>query len=121
MTTSPENWPTYRYRADLVRIIDGDTIRVRCDLGMYITRTVNLRIADIDAPEIYGRDSDLVRGRASAEALEQVIIGRTLYIATNKDKKSFDRYVCDLYVEGDDGAWIDVAAWMVEHGWAVRV
>lgn len=117
---SPQDWPTYHYRAKLARVTDGDTIRVLVDMGMYVQRQVSIRIADIDTPEVYGRDAS-PEGTLAAEALESLIEGRTLYIATKKDKKSFDRYVATVYMEDDDGAWINVADRMVDMGWAVRV
>ena len=114
----PAEFPQYRYRARLVRIIDADTIRVSVDLGMRISREVNLRIADIDAPEVYGRDASEA-GRTATEALREMLGDRPLYVATRKDTTSFDRYVAALYIDAGDGTLRDIGAALVEGGHAV--
>jgi len=42
----------WSYPATVVRIIDGDSYRVECDLGFRIAHTVTVRIARIDCPAI---------------------------------------------------------------------
>ena len=44
----------YEYPAQLVEVIDGDTVDVTVDLGFHIHRTVRLRLAGVDTDEIYG-------------------------------------------------------------------
>lgn len=44
----------YEYPAQLVEVIDGDTVDVTVDLGFHIHRTVRLRLAGVDTAEIYG-------------------------------------------------------------------
>ncbi|NQZ09022.1 MAG: thermonuclease family protein [Algicola sp.] len=44
------SWLT-TYQADLVKVIDGDTIKVRLMIYPKLYKEVNLRIADIDTPE----------------------------------------------------------------------
>ncbi len=41
------------YKAEVLRIIDGDTIEVRIDLGFGIKYKNTLRLLDFDAPETY--------------------------------------------------------------------
>lgn len=38
--------------ATVLRVVDGDTIHMRLDLGWHVTYTVNCRIAGINAPEL---------------------------------------------------------------------
>jgi endonuclease YncB( thermonuclease family) len=40
--------------ADLIRVIDGDTIEVRAHLWLGLELTTRVRLADIDAPELDG-------------------------------------------------------------------
>ena len=47
MTPSPD----YTYRAELLRVIDGDTIEVRIDLGFSCWHVCTLRLDGVDAPE----------------------------------------------------------------------
>jgi micrococcal nuclease len=41
----------WTYPAVVVRVVDGDTVRLNLDLGLHIWRTDNCRIAGINAPE----------------------------------------------------------------------
>ena len=89
----------YEYRAELVRVIDGDTIVVNMDLGLDVwVHDVHLRLRNIDAPEVRTRDAEeKERGLASKQYLENVLAGhRHLVVATYKDKTSFNRYVADV-------------------------
>src|SRR4026209_2748153 len=40
--------------ADLIRVIDGDTIEVRAHLWLGLELTTRVRLSDIDAPELDG-------------------------------------------------------------------
>jgi len=40
------------YPAELVRIIDGDTVQLRIDLGFFTWRLERFRLAGLDCPEI---------------------------------------------------------------------
>ncbi len=115
----PEPWPLYHYRGRIERVLDADTLRITLDLGLRVYRSINLRIADINAPEVYGaRASE--EGRTARDALAMYLGERTLYIETRKDALSFDRYVGDVWVE-EDGALVNVADWLVRNNYAVRV
>ncbi len=109
----------YHYKTkNLIRVRDGDTIVVALDLGLRTFREVTIRVADINAPEVYGANKS-PEGTLAKEALEKLIEGRTLYLETQKDRKSFDRYVGHIWFKDDDGTEINVSSWMVEHGFAV--
>ena len=43
---------TRKFKARLVRVIDGDSIELEVSLGFYITHTVKFRLAGIDTPEL---------------------------------------------------------------------
>ena len=62
--------PAYRYRAKLVRVVDGDTIDLDIDLGFYIRITERVRLEGVNTPEIFRvkKESDeYKRGIAAAE------------------------------------------------------
>jgi micrococcal nuclease len=62
--------PTYRYRAEVGRVIDGDTIDAVIDLGFYIRITERLRLEGLDTPGIHGvqRTSEEYRKGIEAKA-----------------------------------------------------
>jgi micrococcal nuclease len=56
--------PQYVYRAALVRVIDGDTLAARLDLGCHVAITRPIRLLGIDTPEVVGATGS--QGRAAA-------------------------------------------------------
>lgn len=65
---------TWSYPATLLRVVDGDTVRLDLDLGLRIHRLENCRLFGIDAPELSvpgGPESrDWLVGRLAGKALE---------------------------------------------------
>ena len=126
-------WPRYCYRADLVRVIDGDTLVVRLDLGVDVTRTIRVRIRNINAPERprsldpflrYPEDPGDNAMWALIELLGPAFRTNEVYVRTHKlksgaDDKSLDRYVADIYTVNAAGELVDVGAAMIAAGFAV--
>ena len=104
----------YQYRAQIVRVVDGDTVRADIDLGFNTwRRNEPLRLYGIDAPEPKGETR--TEGKASTKALVSRVEGKELTICTIKDKTGkFGRYLVRLYI-GDE----DINAWMIKMGYAV--
>jgi micrococcal nuclease len=48
----------YRYKAQMIKIIDGDTVDVKADLGFNITRSMRLRLKGVDTNEIFGVEKE---------------------------------------------------------------
>ncbi len=75
----------YKYKAVVVRVVDGDTVRADIDLGFNTwRRNEPLRLYGIDAPEPKGETSDA--GKAATAALASRIEGKELVICTIKDR-----------------------------------
>jgi len=62
--------PSYRYRAELDRVVDGDTLDVVIDLGFYIKIKERIRLEGVNTPEIYGVPQDSEEYRRGMEAKE---------------------------------------------------
>lgn len=90
------------------RVIDGDTL----DLG-----EGRVRLVGIDAPEIDQTCHDGIAfygcGREARERLRQLISGREVTCATRR-KDRYGRFLATCHAGG-----VDIAARMVEGGWAV--
>ncbi len=113
------SWPLWHYTAQLIRVIDGDTIRASISVGLRTYRTTNLRIAGINAPEVFrGDDDERERGAAAKAALEAILGDSPLYIETERDTTSFDRYIGHVWVPGNDGTLFNVAEAMIDSGHA---
>ena len=64
----------YKYKAKLVRIIDGDTIDAMIDLGFDTWVMKRVRLYGIDAPESRTKNLDeKVQGKAAAKRLGELI------------------------------------------------
>lgn len=103
----------YEYRAVVTSVHDGDTVTVDIDLGFGIrVLQEKIRLTGIDAPEL-----DCDGGKASRTALISKVLGNTLLIRTEKDRKEkWGRYLGTLILDGG----INVNDWLVECGYAVR-
>lgn len=44
----------YTYAAEVIHVVDGDTVDVTIDLGFFVTTTQRVRLAGINTPEIRG-------------------------------------------------------------------
>lgn len=84
------------YRAALVRILDGDSFVAMVDLGMSVHTTQHLRLLDVWAPE-----RNQPGGTDATNELAAWLGAREgkwpLLIRTEKDKRSFARYIADVF------------------------
>ncbi|CAB4195564.1 COG1525 Micrococcal nuclease (thermonuclease) homologs [uncultured Caudovirales phage] len=79
----------YTYRATVLRVVDGDTIDVRLDLGFHIFRECRVRLLGINAPE--KRGDTMVAAVASQARLQALLLGASqVYLRTELD--SSDKY-----------------------------
>lgn len=104
----------YHYRAELISVTDGDTVKVRVDLGMRLYRDVALRIDKINTPEIRGEERE--QGLISKSAAIDWLTGRRLVIRTEKDPGSYDRYTAEVF-DGDTEE--SFTSFMLDRGYAV--
>lgn len=107
------------YRAVVSEITDGDTIICMIDFGWNEYRFAPIRFRGIDAPEVFGAKSSEA-GYAARAVLEALIPpGTPVILFTEKDRKSFGRYVADVWTLNEKGDAYDVGTEMVTTGHAV--
>ncbi len=78
--------------ATLVKVVDGDTIKVRLDSG-----PITLRLHGIDAPE-----RKQAFGAAATKALRTLVEGEPLKIEPVEQSDGYGRMVAKVFVRGDD-------------------
>ena len=61
----------YTYKAQVARVIDGDTVVLEIDLGFKIFHVMSCRLAGINAPEFHAKDEAT---RASAIASKEYLM-----------------------------------------------
>jgi micrococcal nuclease len=102
----------YEYMvSEVVKIVDGDTIDVKVDLGFHVNLEMRLRLYGIDTWEVRGVEREM--GLAAKAALESLVLnGKTVWIKTIKDRQGkYGRYLAVLFI--DD---VNVNEWLVENG-----
>jgi micrococcal nuclease len=109
----------YEYNAQLVRVVDGDTVDISVDMGFHISQQIRVRLNGINAPE-----TSTPAGKGAKDFLEGLLpVGTSLRCNTFKDKtEKYGRYLADLTVQGNTGdlATKSVNQTMVDAGQAIR-
>lgn len=110
----------YEYSAEVVKHVDGDTIRLRVDVGFNMTFQDNFRLFGIDTPELRAKDPD-EKKRAQLAKLrlaELCPIGSFVRVRTHKADK-YGRWLAEIYVNGEDpGFFLSVNEKLVDEGHA---
>ena len=103
--------PAYRYMAEASRIIDGDSLHARIDLGFRVTVTLPLRVRGINSPELNTPEGQAAKQWAIGELLDKPLV-----VVSHKDRQSFARWIADVWTP--DGSY---AQRIVAAGHAVAV
>ncbi len=86
----------YTYRAQVVRIVDGDTFHALIDLGFGTTLAQRVRLRRVDAPEILTAE-----GKEARNLLEKILArdkGRVILQSRELDQHG--RPIADVWVLG---------------------
>ena len=101
--------------AEVLHVIDGDTLALRVHIWIGQTIDMNVRIAGIDAPELHGKcGSERERAEAARVFLAQMIGGQRLQL---KDVRN-DKYGGRVIAEVRDMKGEDIGEVLLSHGLA---
>jgi len=116
----------YIRRARLGKVTDGDTVRMVVDLGYRNFTETAIRLVDVNAPEIFrGTAEEKKKGQESKAFVwtwfsqhdrYAIDIDWPYLIKSQKDKKSFDRWLGTIYAGNGDILNEDI----VKHGFGVK-
>jgi len=84
----------HTYKAALEKVVDGDTIHAKLDLGFGIKHHEILRLAQINAPEI-----DSKEGKKSAVELKKILKNVPFLIVKTNKTDIYGRYVADVFFD----------------------
>ena len=93
----------YIYKAELIRVVDGDTVDLIVDLGFDTSRRERFRLYGIDAPEMRTKE-----GKAAKAWLEdairppEAIYVQTIQLETKAKRDKYGRFLAVLYREFAD-------------------
>jgi micrococcal nuclease len=118
--TDPQTRPTfndrYVYAARCVQVIDGDTLDLDIDLGMYFRVTKRVRLKGIDTPELRGPMRELAK--KAHDLVKFYTENVQLLIRTELDKDDkYGRLLVDIWV---DNLNVSLSDHLVECGMARR-
>ncbi|MCE9648010.1 MAG: thermonuclease family protein [Parvibaculum sp.] len=92
--------------ADVVRVVDGDTLKLKVHVWIGQTIEVDVRVAGIDAPELKGKcPAERARAEEARDYLDHLVGGRAVRIAQVRNDKYGGRVIADVNEEtaGDIG------------------
>jgi micrococcal nuclease len=97
----------YQYKAKILDIIDGDTLKVELSLGFNIYHKVSLRLTEINAPELRTLNEEVKRyGLRAKQKLEEYVNNGdgNLIVSTLKpdSRDAYGRVLGTLYKEGQN-------------------
>ena len=94
----------YKYKAKLVRVIDGDTIEAMVDLGFNVWVKQTIRLHGVDAPEIRTKNiEEKARGvGARARLLEIIADGGDKFLLTSHGIGKYGRCIGTLYIDDEN-------------------
>jgi len=113
----------YEYEAEVIRVIDADTIELSIDLGFHTHRVEKVRIHNYDAPEVRKyegvTDEEKKKGLAAKAYAETILsIGSMINVNTHYDRTGkYGRFLVDALYKSKDGIWCDYAHHMIAQGY----
>lgn len=111
----------WEYQIKVIRIIDGDTVDARVDLGFYTHRNIRVRLNGIDTYETRTRDAEeKVKGFAAKARLEELLEQADKVIMLSHGLDKFGRCLGSLYLEmPNQDRTLDVAQTLIDEGHGV--
>lgn len=110
----------FTYAAFIEKVIDGDTVKVRFDLGFNVLTRQTLRLRGLDCPEVGTSAGDEARNFVRSRLKESQ---RIIVRSSRSDK--YDRYLADIFIpvgdEPDEATDINLNNLLLETGRAERV
>ena len=79
----------YEYKAQVVRVLDGDTFEAIIDLGFHTLKRTNIRVHGIDTPETWRpkSDAEAEHGERATELAKELLEGKEITLQTVKHGK----------------------------------
>ena len=110
----------YKYRAKLIKVVDGDTIDFSIDVGFKMTTEQRIRLKGIDTPETWRRKKDSEEYKQGKIATNFVIKrleenNNECVVRTDKDTGVYGRYIADILLPDSD---ISLNDELVQKGYA---
>ena len=110
----------FTYKAFVEKVIDGDTLKVRFDLGFNTWMRETLRLRGLDCPEMGTKE-----GQAAKAFVQSYIKEAQMLIIRSSRADKYDRYLADVFIPTGSGPDEETDIYLnnllVEHGHARRM
>ena len=110
------------YKAKVLRVIGGDTVKLDVDVGLDMSRNLNVRLKGIRTPEVFGLDpesDEYARGIAAKKFVEERLLGKPVWVHTFKNKTGkYGWYVGDVFFQDAAGKHVSIAKLLLEDDFA---
>ena len=94
----------YTYKIKLDRVIDGDTIDAKIDLGFDISVKKRIRFMGINTPESRTRDlEEKARGLAAKDRLKAILEGAKIIQLCSHGVGKYGRCLGEVFIDVVDG------------------
>ena len=93
----------YIYKAELIRVVDGDTVELMIDLGFSQFTRQTMRLYGIDAPETRTAEGKAAKAWLwnALQPLEAIYV-QTIQLSTKAKRDKYGRFLAVLYGELGD-------------------
>ena len=110
----------WEYRIKINRVVDGDTVDARIDLGFKVHINVRIRVYGINTPEVRTKDLDEKRrGKAASARMKEILAHADSVSVKSLGVDKFGRCLRILMVEGA-GTKYNVAEQLIKEGHGVE-
>lgn len=93
----------FEYEGEIIKIIDGDTVDVRIDIGFSLTTIQRLRLNRINCCEMKSKNpKEKAKAIKAKNLLCKLILNKTLKVKTFKTD-AFGRYLAEVYFSNENG------------------
>jgi len=89
-----------KYEAEVLRVIDGDTVEMRIELPLNISVTKHVRLAGVNTPELKGETKEAAQ-KAKDYVVSALAAAVAVQVEIRKDSDKYGRPLVDLYVDGN--------------------
>jgi len=108
----------YLYYAQMVKVIDGDTIVATIDVGFDLYVKKYIRLAEINAPELNSTDPvEREKAQASKVYLESILPIGSKFIVNSKKLDPYRRPIVEIFLTSNP---ISINQQMIDGGYAVN-
>ena len=100
------------YRANVVRVIDGDTVKMQLAISPGLTKTINVRVDGVNTPEKRTRDKcEKTAGLAASAYVEQWLTNAAIITVRDvRNGKYAGRWLGSISADGNDLATALIAS-----------